>query len=399
MIEPGAVLLDRYEVAALIAAGGMGDVFLARDRRLDRDVAIKSFRAGAADPRRFRAEIRTLARLDHPHLVSVFDAGEHDGVPFMVLQHVAGATLADLLRSGPLPPDRVRQMAIEVTSALAYVHEQRVIHRDVKPSNILFDTDGRALLGDFGVAVALDATRLTLDAGTIGTAAYLAPEQASGSDVSATADIYAFGLVLSEALVGRPVYSGTLAEILTAKLASDPAMPANVPAPFSSLLPRMTRRDPSARPSASGVLAALRGEAPTSLLATTVLATTRTRTWWRRPVVAATVAAAIGVLVLGLLALASAGNGSTPSTTTQAPTTAPKTTTTTRPTTTTLSRAELCADYETQLRELEQQKKVAERQARRSDDDDDGDDDRDQVKRLFEERKEDIEDDAKAAGC
>lgn len=250
VIAPGDVL-DRYEIEALIARGGMADVFLARDRRLDRHVAIKAFRVGTADPARFDAETRLLARLTHRNLVSVFDAGEHDDVPFVVLQHVPGHTLATRLAAGPLPRDEVTRLARDVTAALEYVHAQRIVHRDVKPSNIFLHADGRSMLGDFGVAMLLDATRFTTDAAIIGTAAYLAPEQATGDTVTEAADVYALGLVPLESLTGLPAFAGSLQEVITAKLGRDPLVPIALDEPWPALLSDMTNRDPDLRPSAA----------------------------------------------------------------------------------------------------------------------------------------------------
>lgn len=258
MIRAGDTLLDRYGVASLIASGGMADVFLAHDRRLQRDVAVKVFRVGA-DATRFDAETKLLAQLSHENLVSVFDAGEHDGVPFVVLQYVDGQTLASVLRRGPLSIDAARRLAMDVAGALAYIHGRRVVHRDVKPSNILIAGDGRALLGDFGVALLLDATRYTVDGSMIGTAAYLAPEQATGAAVTPAADVYALGLVLIEAVTGSASFGGTFHEVIAAKLARDPAISVVLPAAWVPLLTAMTHRDPNARPTAEAVQRALEG--------------------------------------------------------------------------------------------------------------------------------------------
>jgi eukaryotic-like serine/threonine-protein kinase len=253
VIGPGAVLDDRYEVLELLAQGGMADVYRARDRRLDREVAVKAFRLGAADVRRFQAETKILAGFDHRNLVRVLDAGSLGDQPYVVLELVAGPTLAHRLSAGPLPDGEVRDLGADIAAALDHVHSARVVHRDVKPSNILLTPDGRALLGDFGIALLLDATRLTGTAQTPGTAAYLAPEQVSGGDVTPAADIYSLGLVLLEALTGRRPFHGTAQEMMAARLARTPPVPPELPERWPALLTSMTAVDPAARPTAATV--------------------------------------------------------------------------------------------------------------------------------------------------
>lgn len=426
VIGSGDELMGRYEVESLIASGGMADVHLARDRRLGRAVAVKSFRVGT-DPRRFEAETRLLAALQHPNLMSVFDAGEHDGVPFIVLQHIAGPTLADRLREGPLAPDEVQRLALDVTSALDYVHRQRIVHRDVKPSNILFEPDGRAVLGDFGVAVLLDATRLTADAATIGTAAYLAPEQATGGDVDAATDMYALGLVLIEAQTGEPVFAGSLPEVVAAKLGGDPPVPAGLPSPWPGLLTAMTRRDPRARPDAGAVLASLGagGAAgapePTQVLAAgdplaggdaepTMVAPAGgpppDRAYgvpvWRRPMVAAAMVVGAAAVLAGILFLGTGGAGDGD----ESGATAATTTTTAAPlaaqTTTTTSRDARCAELEAQKDAIEdaiEDAKDGPPGQRGKDKDDDDDDEVEELVENLEDDKKAVEQEQKSSGC
>ncbi len=424
VIGPGDELMGRYEVESLIASGGMADVHLARDRRLGRAVALKSFRVGT-DPRRFEAETRLLAALQHPNLMSVFDAGEHEGVPFIVLQHVGGPTLADRLRAGPLAPDDVHRLAVDVTSALHYVHGQRIVHRDVKPSNILFEPDGRAVLGDFGVAVLLDATRLTADAATIGTAAYLAPEQATGGDVDAATDIYALGLVLIEAQTGEPVFAGSLPEVVAAKLGGDPPVPAGLPSPWAGLLTAMTRRDPRARPDAGAVLAGLgAGGAAAAAGATQMLPAGVVPAEggaeptmvvpaggapgdpaygvpvWRRPMVAVAMVVGAAAVLAGILFLGAGGaddgdeRGATAATTTAAPVAAQTTTTT--------SRDARCAELEAQKDAIEDAIDDAKEDSsggRGKDGDDDDDDEVEDLVKDLEDDKKAVEQEQKSSGC
>jgi serine/threonine protein kinase len=229
--EPGALLEGRYRIGQRLGSGAMAEVFEAHDERLDRTVAVKRFRSRPEDRVRFEREITLLASLQHRHIVGLYDAGGVDDVPFVVLERCA-RTLDDRLRAGPMTSDEVATLGTGLAEALAAVHGAGMVHRDVKPSNVLLADDGRALLGDFGIARLLDATRLTDAAMTIGTLAYLAPEQAAGEDVGPPADVYALGLVLLEALTGRRVFEGSQQELLAARLLRDPEVPATLPPPW-----------------------------------------------------------------------------------------------------------------------------------------------------------------------
>ncbi len=267
----GAVLADRYELVRLIARGGMGDVYEAQDRLLRRQVAVKVYRADAlADRSRFDAEVHTLAALNHPGLVQVFDAGEHDGDGYVVLELVDGPTLRSVLAEHEtLSSTEVAALGEAVAAALAYVHGAGVVHRDVTPSNILCGSDGRPRLADFGIARLLDTSRITAVATTIGTAAYMAPEQVEGRDVTPAADVYALGLVLIEALTGRAAFAGVGHEVALARLARDPDVETDVPTEWHALLAAMTARDPGSRPTAAAVstdLADLAGGVAASVL-------------------------------------------------------------------------------------------------------------------------------------
>lgn len=251
----GAVLADRYELVRHIARGGMGDVFEGRDRLLQRSVAVKLYRATApTDRSRFDAEVMTLAALNHPGLVQVFDAGEHHGEGFVVLELVDGPSLrAILAERGALPPPEVAGIGALLADALGYVHERGVVHRDVTPANVLCGPDRRPRLADFGIARLLDTTRITAVDTTIGTAAYMAPEQVEGSEVTPATDVYALGLVLREALTGRPAFDGVGHEVALARLTRDPDVRTGIPHTWQDLLGAMTAREPSERPTASEV--------------------------------------------------------------------------------------------------------------------------------------------------
>lgn len=251
----GAVLADRYELVRHIARGGMGDVFEGRDRLLQRSVAVKLYRATApTDRSRFDAEVMTLAALSHPGLVQVFDAGEHDGEGFVVLELVDGPSLrAILAERGALPAHEVATIGFLLADALAYVHDRGVVHRDVTPANVLCGPDRRPRLADFGIARLLDTTRITAVDTTIGTAAYMAPEQVEGGEVTPAADVYALGLVLREALTGRPAFDGVGHEVALARLIRDPDVRTGIPSTWHDLLAAMTARQPSDRPAATEV--------------------------------------------------------------------------------------------------------------------------------------------------
>lgn len=248
----GSVLAERYEIVRLIARGGMSEVYEATDRVLGRQVAVKLYRVTAvADRRRFEAEVHILASLNHPGLVHLYDAGEHGGDEYVVLELIDGPTLASILaEQGQLAEPSLRDLAAAVADALAFVHASDVVHRDVTPSNILRGPDGRARLADFGIARLLDTSRVTAVAHTVGTAAYMAPEQVKGSDVTSAADVYALGLVLLEALTGRRAFTGVGHEVALARLTRDPDVSTGVPDAWRPLLHEMTLRDPQARPTA-----------------------------------------------------------------------------------------------------------------------------------------------------
>jgi serine/threonine protein kinase len=257
------LLADRYRLDGILGSGGMSEVHRAWDTRLRRFVAIKLFRLGtdAVARRRFDNEIRTLAGLSHPGLVSVYDAGASDRTAFVVLQLVNGRTLHERIGRGPMSPAETRLLGARLADALAYVHSLGVVHRDVKPSNILLDSRGTAYLADFGLARLSTATHLTKTGQMVGTAAYLAPEQVRGDEVTGPADIYALGLVLLECLTGQQEYQGTEVEVAVARLHRPPLIPRDLPDDLVRLLSLMTSLTPRRRPSAEECALILRGEA------------------------------------------------------------------------------------------------------------------------------------------
>ena len=255
----------RYELGSTLGVGGMAQVFRAHDQLLDRDVALKLFDTAANrdGPDRIRAEMRTLAGLSHPALVAVYDAGTDvppSGSPraFLVMALVEGRSLAQVISGGPVPAEVVQRIGVRVAEALAFVHSRGVVHRDVKPANVLLDDDGLAYLADFGIARATEQPTLTTTGQILGTAAFLSPEQVGGQPVTATSDVYALGLLLLEALTGRREYPGTSIETALARLSRQAFIDPDLPAMWRGLLAAMTATDPTERPTAAQVATALR---------------------------------------------------------------------------------------------------------------------------------------------
>lgn len=270
-MQTPSVLAGRYELGQVLGAGGMAQVFAAEDTVLGRTVAVKIFRldVAGAELARVEREMQTLARLNHPGLVAVYDAGglaEKGGAatPYLVMELVEGPTLAQCCVDGGLAADEVARMGAELADTLAYVHAEGVVHRDVKPANILLAGGTRTKLADFGVALLADAARHTQVGLTIGTAPYLSPEQVLGAPIGPASDIYSLGLVLLEALTGRREYPGSTAETALARLHRPPAVPAEVPERLRTALTAMLAQEPQDRPSAAEAAALLTGDDATA---------------------------------------------------------------------------------------------------------------------------------------
>ncbi len=260
-LAPGALLAGRYRVGERIGSGGTASVFRARDELLGRDVALKAVTRGSSDPaahERERTEVELLARLSHRALVTVFDAVSaridgHDSI-VVVMELVDGPTLSQRRSEGPIADAELLRMARDLAEALAVVHAAGIVHRDVKPSNILLapsplaEHDFDARLADFGIASVDGGGDLTATGAVLGTAAYLSPEQAVGGDVGPAADVYALGLVLLETITGEREFPGPAIEALTARMLRDPVIPPTMDERWAWLLRGMTAREPADRP-------------------------------------------------------------------------------------------------------------------------------------------------------
>ncbi|MBS3939602.1 MAG: Stk1 family PASTA domain-containing Ser/Thr kinase, partial [Actinobacteria bacterium] len=235
----GRVLVDRYELRRPLGRGGMAEVWAAHDRTLDREVAIKllldRFRDDEAFTSRFHDEARHVARLNHPNLVAVYDTGTEvppdvdpaSGIrqPFIVMELVEGRSLQQAIDAGGLTEDRALEVVADVCAALQYAHGRGLIHRDVKPGNILLAHDGTVKVTDFGIARAVGNENVTRTAAVLGTAAYLSPEQAQGLDVDTRSDLYSLGVVLYESLTGRQPFTGDSAVTVAYQHVQEPPRP------------------------------------------------------------------------------------------------------------------------------------------------------------------------------
>lgn len=252
------VLADRYEVIESIARGGMAEVFRARDNLLNRTVAVKvlhpEFAADPAFVERFKREAQAVANLSHPNIVAVFDWGQDGTTYYIVMEYVDGQSLRDILRAdGRLAPRRAVEIAIEIAAALQFAHRRRVVHRDIKPGNILITRSGEVKVTDFGIARAIGAAEgLTQTGAVIGTAAYLSPEQAQGLSVDAKSDVYSLGVVVFEMLTGRVPFAGdTPISIALKHVNEDPVSPrelgAEIPQSLELVVLKALAKNPARR--------------------------------------------------------------------------------------------------------------------------------------------------------
>ena len=250
------VFKGRYELHRKLARGGMSDVYLARDQVLDRPVAVKvMFPEYAKDPtfvERFRREAQAAARLNHPNVVSIYDWGEELGTYFIAMEYVDGQSLSEIIRGeGPLQPRRVAEITTDVAAALGFAHRNGVVHRDVKPGNVIIETSGQVKVADFGIAQAMsggEEAALTRAGAVMGTATYFSPEQAQGKPVDPRSDLYSLGCVMYEMLTTRPPFSGDTPVAIAYKHVQEAPVPPSqmgvaVPAPLEAIVMKLLAKD------------------------------------------------------------------------------------------------------------------------------------------------------------
>jgi len=256
MAQQTVVLADRYELGTVIGRGGMARVHRGEDLVLGRTVAVKILASPYdRDERfvaRFRREARAAARLAHPNIVAVFDTGSDGDTHFIVMEHVEGQTLHDaILLEAPMAPRRVAEIADAMAAALAAAHEAGIVHRDVKPANVMLTPEGKVKVMDFGLARAVDAETLTRTGFILGTASYVSPEQAQGGSTDARSDLYSLGCVLYEMLAGRPPFVGDSPVAALYQHVNEPALPPSmfhpVPADLETVVLRCLAKDPADR--------------------------------------------------------------------------------------------------------------------------------------------------------
>ena len=254
----GQLIADRYEVKETVGTGGMSSVYCAFDTLLERNVALKimhdQFGEDEEYVERFKREARAVAQLSHPNIVTVIDRGEEDGKQFIVFELIDGENLKELVeRGGPLPVRRVLELGLEIGRALAFAHANGLVHRDVKPQNVLLNEDGRAKVTDFGIVRSLDGVGHTETGTVLGTSHYVAPEQARGERVDAQTDVYSFGVVLYELLCGEVPYPGDNFLSVAMKHVNDPVPSVlerrpDAPLRLAALIERCMAKRPADRP-------------------------------------------------------------------------------------------------------------------------------------------------------
>jgi eukaryotic-like serine/threonine-protein kinase len=263
----GEVLADRYEVEELVGAGGMSSVYRAHDRLLDRKVALKVMHSHyGEDPEyveRFRREARSVAALSHPNVVTVIDRGEHEGRQFIVFEYIDGENLKQLIqRRGPAPVKTALELAKQIAQALSFAHQQGLVHRDVKPQNVLLNGDGMAKVTDFGIARSLDVHKGVTQTGTVlGTSDYIAPEQAQGQSVDEQTDVYSLGVVLYELLTAEVPFPGESFVAVAMRHINEAPPPirdkrVDVPPRVEAAVQRAMAKDPADRFRSMGALCA-----------------------------------------------------------------------------------------------------------------------------------------------
>ena len=270
VMRPGDEVAGRYRLDELQGHGPMSEVWRAHDDTLDRTVALKIL-SPTADLGRFRREAQAAAALAHENVMRVFDYGEDEAGPFMALEWLPGGTLEDRLADGPLPPDETHRVAAGMAAGLAHLHSRGLVHRDLKPANVLFDEEGRAKLGDFGLARSTAGAGTLTEAGTVlGTAAYISPEQAAGEPAVPASDVYSFGVILFRMLTGALPFTADNAVALVNMHRHEPppaveTLQPDAPPELAALTAAALRKDPAERPADGAALLAALGAGPTAV--------------------------------------------------------------------------------------------------------------------------------------
>jgi serine/threonine protein kinase len=330
----GETIGERYEIEELVGHGGMSSVYKARDSLLERHVALKilheQYSADEDFVERFKREARSVAQLQHPNIVTVIDRGEEDGRQFIVFEYIDGENLKEhVVRKGRLDVREALEIALEVARGLAFAHDQGLVHRDVKPQNILLNGDGRAKVTDFGIARSVDVDGMTQTGTILGTSNYIAPEQASGQRVDAHSDVYALGVVLYELLTGELPFPGETFVAVAMKHMHEPApnlldVRGDVPLRVAAAADRALEKDPEQRfPTMDAFAAELEaclteldhgpeGD-PTVVIPSVRHAARRRKQVSRWPIGIGLLALlAVAGIVIGLLASRSSNGGGTP---------------------------------------------------------------------------------------
>lgn len=324
-MNANTIAAGRYHVERKLGGGAMAEVFLAHDEELDRPVAVKVLDDQLAADESFRArfsrEARVAAGLSHPNVLTVFDVGEADGQPFIVTEYVEGRTLEERLRAdGPLPPNEVVRLGRQICAGLENAHEHGLVHRDLKPGNLIERVDGTLKIADFGIARAAEGTELTEVGTIIGTAAYLAPEQAEGGAVTRRADLFALGLVLYELVTARrPWEVEQLSDLARRRTTAPKELPHGTPAGLAAAIAACIELEPEDRPASAAEVAALLDRSDSLDAAATQVLPSTERARRRRgvhagrrraPLVLAAILAGVVLLLVALAAaVTSRGNG------------------------------------------------------------------------------------------
>ncbi|WP_370344528.1 serine/threonine-protein kinase [Catenulispora sp. MAP5-51] len=257
------LLGNRYRLGERIGLGGAAEIYQAADFHLRRAVAVKVLKTGADRPdfaARFAEEARLLAAVGHPNLVPLLDAGRDGAWRYLVMPLIHGEDLARIIGRGPLPPAEVARLGVALADALDHIHSRGIVHRDLKPANVLVEPDGGIFLADFGIAHAWDGPVHTGSGLVVGTAGYMAPEQAQGSGPMPASDVFCLGLVLLEALTGQPEYPGPAQDRIAGVVTRSPRIPAGLSPRWRALLAATLRREPEKRPSAGQLRDLIRAE-------------------------------------------------------------------------------------------------------------------------------------------